>query len=74
MLFHNLSLWYQNLASNDQGNKNIAAFIDLLGVENSEFHKVKMLTEDLDTVFLAATEERQINIFHSLKNLGRIGV
>lgn len=70
MLFLNWKLWYQNLASNEQGNKNIEAFTDSLSSDDTLVQKVRTLTEDLDTVFLAASPERLINIFHSPKNLG----
>ena len=70
MLFPSWRLWYQNLASNEQGNKNIEAFTNTLSSEDTLVQKVRTLTEDVDTVFLAATPDRLINVFHSPKNLG----
>ena len=70
MLYPNWKLWFQNLPGNEQGNMNMAAFSAALGAEASEATKISTLTEDTDTVFLAADSSRQVNIFHSPKNFG----
>lgn len=69
MLVPNWRIWHQDLTSNEQGNKNIQAFINSLGSDEPDNQKVRTLTEDVNRVFLAANSDRLINIFHSPKNL-----
>lgn len=49
-------------AGYDQGNMNMAAFRAALGIVKSKASKIKTLTKDIDTVFLAADANHQINI------------
>ena len=59
MLFPSWRLWYQNLASNEQGNKNIEAFTNTLSSEDTLVQKVRTLTEDVDTIL--SSNPRQTN-------------
>jgi hypothetical protein len=46
--------WFINHPSNDEGNKNLQSFSDILSAGLLEELKLKQLVEEIDTVILAA--------------------
>lgn len=63
-------LHYANLASNEAGNVNMAAFGPALAADIPFGEKLRALTEDPDTVILAAGNKNQVIVFHSPCNFG----
>eukprot|EP00957_Ditylum_brightwellii_P197737 15064864-Ditylum_brightwellii.AAC.1 len=59
-----------SLPKNEQGNQNIAAFSSALKAGLSKEAKLQALTEDIDSVFLVADDEKHVAILHSPKNFG----
>jgi hypothetical protein len=64
------SEWFINHPSNDAGNRNLQAFSETLSSGKTGATKLQQVTEDIDTVILAAKENRQIMMFHSPRNFG----
>ena len=62
---------YLSQLSRDKGNKNLEAFTLAMASSQDKDTKVSVLTEDADTVFLAADKNKSVVILHSLRNLGR---
>ena len=62
--------WFVNHPSNDAGNRNLPAFSNTLDANFSNEAKLKDLVEDIDTVILAADANKNVALFHSLKNFG----
>jgi hypothetical protein len=62
--------WFINHPSNDEGNKNLQSFSDILSAGLLEELKLKQLVEEIDTVILAADANKNILILHSPKNFG----
>ena len=58
------------LPENEQGNRNISAFSLALQAGKTRKEKLLSLTEDVDTVFLIADDEKNIVILHSPHNFG----
>ena len=61
---------FSSLAVNDQGNQNLSEFSEALRSELSRDARLRSLVEDTDSMFFAADEEKRIQSYHSLKNLG----
>ena len=66
----NWSDWFINLPSNDAGNQNFQAFSDSLSSGESEAAKLLQVTEEIDTVILAANASREVMMLHSPRNFG----
>ena len=66
----NWSDWFINLPSNDAGNQNFQAFSDSLSSGETEAAKLLQVTEEIDTVILAANASREVMLLHSLRNFG----
>jgi hypothetical protein len=62
--------WFINHPSNDEGNKNLQSFSNILSAGLSEELKLKQLVKEIDTVILAADANKNILILHSPKNFG----
>ena len=71
MTMHTKPTWanlFVNHPSNDAGNQNLPAFSNTLDANFSNKAKLKDLVEDIDTVILAADANKNVALFHSLKN------
>jgi len=66
----NWTNWFTNHPSNDAGNRNLPAFSRTLDANSSYEAKLKDLTEEIDTVILAADANKKLAVFHSPKNFG----
>lgn len=66
----NWSDWFINLPSNDAGNQNFQAFSDSLSSGETEAAKLLQVTEEIDTVILAANASREVMMLHSPRNFG----
>ena len=64
--------WFVNHPSNEEGNRNLQSFSDILGAGTSNDDKLKQLVEEIDTVILAADANKNVLILHSPKNFGGI--
>jgi hypothetical protein len=64
------SNWFVNHASNHAGNQNLKAFNEILNSNNNDATKLWQLVKEIDTVILAADENKRIMILHSPKNFG----
>ena len=64
------SEWFINHPSNDAGNHNLQAFSDTLSSSNTKVTKLQQVTEQLDTVILAANGSNGIMMLHSPRNFG----
>ncbi len=64
------SEWFTNHPSNDAGNLNLQAFSNILGSGDTEATKLQQVTEEIDTVILAANGSNGIIMLHSPKNFG----
>ena len=62
--------WFVNHPSNDEGNRNLLSFSDILGAGISNDEKLKQLVEEIDTVILAADANKNVLTLHSPKNFG----
>ena len=61
---------FSNLALNEEGNRNMAAFGLVLAAGNNTQNKLNSLTKDIATVLLIADDERRIQALHSSRNFG----
>jgi hypothetical protein len=59
-----------NHASNDAGNKNLQAFSNTLGSDVNKATKLQQVTEEVNTVILAANASNRIMLLHSPRNFG----
>ena len=66
----NWSDWFLNHTSNDAGIQNLQAFSDTISANNDQATKLQHVTEDIDTVILAAGSDNKIMILHSPRNFG----
>jgi hypothetical protein len=64
------SKWFTNHPSNDAGNLNLKAYSDTLSSGDTEATKLQQVTEEIDTVILAANASNGIIMLHSPKNFG----
>ena len=61
---------FSNLASNEEGDRNMAAFGLALAAGNNTQAKINSLTEDIDTVLIIADDEGCIQALHGPRNFG----
>jgi hypothetical protein len=62
--------WFVNHPTNEQGNRNLNSFSDILGAGTSDKEKLRSLVEEIDRVILAADAYKNIMILHNPKNFG----
>jgi hypothetical protein len=62
--------WFINHPTNEDGNRNLNSFSDILGAGTSDKEKLRSLVEEIDTVILAADAYKNIMILHNPKNFG----
>ncbi len=62
--------WFLHHTSNDAGNQNFQAFSDTLSANDDKTMKLQQVTEDVDTIILAAGPDKRIMILHSPRNFG----
>ena len=64
----NFKNYFTKLESNDEGNENIASFVNALSGESKD--DAKTATYDADGVALGADVEEKIVVINSMRNLG----
>jgi hypothetical protein len=57
--------WFLHHISNDAGNQNLQAFSNTLSANDDKTTKLQQVTEDIDTIILAAGPDKRIMILHS---------
>jgi hypothetical protein len=63
--------WFINHPTNEDGNRNLYSFSNILGAGSLDKKKLRSLVEEIDTVILAADAYKNIMILHNPKNFGR---
>jgi hypothetical protein len=62
--------WFINHPTNEDGNRNLNSFSNILGAGTSDKEKMRSLVEEIDMVILAADTYKNIMILHNPKNFG----
>ena len=62
--------WFVNHPSNEEGNRNLQSFSNILGAGIFRDDKLKQFVKEINTVILAADANKNILILHSPKNFG----
>jgi hypothetical protein len=60
--------WFINHPTNEDGNRNLNSFINILGAGTLDKEKLRSLVEEIDTVILSADAYKNIMILHNPKN------
>ena len=70
MSSNNWKQHYANLASNEDGDRNMKSFSLAMAAGASLQTKIQNLVEEIDTVFIVANDEKKLQLIHSPMNLG----